>query len=227
MLPLDQDGGPTRVDVERETATRWRVRSHWQDGSFDLKRGTGEVILTERTWDKFAMSVENFLRVMLQAAAFARESFLLHAAPIIDGDRAVLLAGPSGAGKSTAAAYALPRPALSDDLALIDLSREEPRVITVPLYQADPPGQRLRGSFPIAALVRLRQAPEDEVVPMSAAARSPPRARSSLARDLGYDAERLVTLTAGLAAHVPAFEARVTKSARLWELLPPLLAAKR
>ncbi|RMF72941.1 MAG: hypothetical protein D6738_10060 [Acidobacteria bacterium] len=176
VVPLPgHPGAPTVLEIGRDPAGgAVRVRSHWLDGRFDRDAGAGELVLTDRRWDLFAASLENFLRVVVQHEALVRRrgrAALVHAAALLDEQgRAVLLAGRSGDGKSTATRLS-GRPALSDDVALVSLDGPAgtPEAIAVPFYMVGPPDARPRGRFPIASVVRLRKADAVSVTPISPA----------------------------------------------------------
>jgi len=220
FVPLPPEGEITRLLLEREGPRRFRIRSHWQEGWVDLEEGVGELLLGDRVWDRFSMSVENFLRVVAQLAAIEKGAFLLHAAGVLDGGRAVLFFGPSGAGKSTATAFSQPRRALSDDMVLVDTSGEAVTAHAVPFFMVYPPEERVRGTFPVAAALRLRQAPEDRLEPLPL-----PRAIATVAasvpfvHELGLSHEGLTRLVAAFCERVPVRDLHFRKSDRFWELI--------
>ncbi len=219
VLPLPQPGQPTAIEVTA-SGERIVVRSHWQDGWFSPARGEGELVFHDRAWDRFGASLENYLRVLTQERALTEPRFLLHAAAVIDDERAIVLLGPSGAGKSTAVAHAAPRPAISDDIVLVELADDEPCVVAAPFHLVRDPSERPVGRFPIAAVLRLRPAEEDRLEALS-----PARAGAALlaalpfAEDLALPAERRLELAAQLAARVPVFEHPFTLAGRTFELL--------
>ncbi len=219
VLPFPEEGGMTRLEIERE-ATRLRVRSHFVDAELDLATGEGELEITDRTWDRFSHSLENVLRVAAQARALEQQRLFVHAAAVLDGERAFLLAAPSGVGKSTAVGLSMPRRALTDDLALVDTQGASSELVAAPFHPAEPPEARRRGRWPVAAILRLRQADEDRVELLS-----PARAALSIgtlvpyAGDLGVDAAHVTQLVTRVVGSVPVFDAHFTRSPRFWELL--------
>jgi hypothetical protein len=210
----------TVIEVEAIETKRFLIRSHWQDGWVDLERGEGELTLTDRAWDRFTMSVENYLRVTLQLASIDRGAFLLHAAGVLDEGRVFLFFGPSGSGKSTATANSAPRRALSDDMVLIDVSRNPPVARAVPFHMVYSPEKRARGTFEIAAGLRLRQSPADRAARMT-----PARAVASVSasvpfvHELGLPHEGLTALIALLCRNVPIYDLELTNSPRFWDVL--------
>lgn len=220
VVPLDYPGAPTRIAIERTTGTRFTLRSHWQDGWFDLAAGVGELIFASRDWIRFRMSLENALRVIFQLALVERRQFLMHSAAVVDRQRAFLFFGHSGAGKSTATRYSLPRPALSDDMVLIDLRGERPFAEAVPFHGTMPREARHRGRYPVAAALRLRQAPEDRIETISAArAIATVGASVPFVHELGVAHDGLTALIAALCHTVPIADLHFTKSARFWTVL--------
>lgn len=219
VIPLPEEGGVTELEIER-AGTQLRVRSHFVDAEVDFGTGAGQIELTDRTWDRFAHSLENVLRVVAQARALDQRQLFVHAAAVLEEGRAVLLAAPSGVGKSTAVGLSLPRQVLTDDLALIDARGGTPELISAPFHPAEPPERRRRGRWPIAAILRLRQAPEDRLERLS-----PAKAAASLgalvpyAADLGVGADVLTPLLAKVVSRVPVFDAHFTRSPRFWDLL--------
>ncbi|UCF68788.1 MAG: hypothetical protein JSV80_05730 [Acidobacteriota bacterium] len=220
VVALPPPGGSTVIDVEPQGPARFTIRSHWQDGWVDLARGIGEVKLTERRYLPFRMSLENFLRVASQLLLVERQAFLMHSAGVLDNERCYLMFGPSGAGKSTATANSAPRPALSDDMVLVDVSGDVPLAHAVPFFGAYPPLQRQRGAWPIAAALRLRQHQSERLERLSPArAVATVSASVPFVHELGIPSERLTRLVARLCGAVPAYELYLTKSARFWELI--------
>jgi len=223
IVPLPPPDQMTVIDIVREPGRRFVIRSHWEDGWIDLERGEGEVTLTARAWDRFSMSIENFLRVAFQLQLIERQAFLLHTAAILHGGRAHLFFGPSGAGKSTATAFSAPRQGLSDDMVMIDVSGKGPVAWAVPFYMVYAPERRVRGAWPIAGGFRLRQAPDDRLERLSAA-RSIATVSASVpfVHELGVPHEGLTTLVARFVESVPVYDLYFTKSARFWDLIDAL-----
>lgn len=220
IVPLPPPGQATDILLHRQGGRRIGIRSHWQDGFIDLDRGEGELVLTERAWDRFAMSVENYLRVAMQLASIERGAFLFHAAAILDGGRCHLFFGHSGAGKSTATSFSMPRQALSDDMVLIETGDGAPVARAVPFHMVYPPELRVKGRWPIAGAFRLRQSPEDRLQRLS-----PARAVATVStsvpfvHELGLPHQGLTDLVTGLCARVPVYDLYFTKSARFWDLI--------
>lgn len=220
LVPLPPAGEPTVIEADRAGPRHFAIRSHWQDGWVDLERGEGELVLTDRAWDRFTMSVENYLRVTLQLASIDRGAFLLHAAGVLHDDRVFLFFGPSGAGKSTATANSAPRRALSDDMVLIDVARNPPVARAVPFHMVYSPDKRARGAFHIAAGLRLRQSPHDRAHRMTTA-RSVASVSASVpfVHELGLAHEGLTELIGRFCASVPVYDLELTDSPRFWEVL--------
>lgn len=220
IVPLPPEDQPTVIEVDRRGPKSFAIRSHWQDGWVDLGAGRAELVVNDRSWDRFAMSVENFLRVTLQLASIEKDAFLLHAAGVLDSDRAFLFFGPSGAGKSTATMFSAPRSALSDDMVLIDVAGEEPRARAVPFYMVYAPEKRARGTYSIAAGLRLRQAPEDRAARMTLArAVATVSASVPFVHELGLPHEGLTRLVTALCEQVPVYDLQFTRSGEFWEVL--------
>jgi hypothetical protein len=220
LVPLPPRDEATVIEAERTGTRRFSIRSHWQEGWVDLERGEGELTVTDRAWDRFTMSVENYLRVTLQLASIDRGAFLMHAAGVLDGERVFLFFGPSGAGKSTATANSAPRRALSDDMVLIDVSRDRPVARAVPFQMVYAPEKRARGAFEISAALRLRQSPEDRAVRMTAArAVASVSASVPFVHELGLPHEGLTELISRLCGSVPIYDLQLTNSPRFWDVL--------
>lgn len=223
VVPLPPPDEITVIDVQSTGRRAFRLRSHWQDGWFDLEAGRGELVLTDRLWDRFAMSVENFLRVALQLLAVENGSFLLHGAGILEDAHCHFFFGPSGAGKSTATAFSMPREALSDDMVLIDVSGEEPFACAVPFFMVYPAEKRLKGEFPIRGAFRLRQDSEDRLSRLGLArAVATVSASVPFVHELGIPHTGLTELVGRFASRVPVYDLHFTKSARFWDLIRAL-----
>jgi hypothetical protein len=225
-LPLPPPGESTVLEVEATGPRTFRLRSHWHEAHVDVAAGTGELTLTSRRLDRLEMSVENFLRVAAQLLLVERGAFLLHAAGVLDDARALLFFGPSGAGKSTAFAFSDPRPALSDDMVVVDVSGADGALAsTVPFFMKFPPERRERGAWPVAGAFRLRQAPEDRIERLS-----PARAVASLSasvpyvHELGLPDERLTSLVARACGAFPVSDLHFTRSGRFWSAIGAGLA---
>lgn len=223
FVPLPPPGGATEIEVEPRGPGRYAVRSHWQDGWVDLATGTGEVLLSDRVFTRFRMSLENYLRVAGQLLSIERGCFLMHTSGILATGRCLLFFGPSGAGKSTATAMSEPRRALSDDMVLIDVSGESPAAHAVPFYGLFPPSERTRGTFPLAGAFRLRQAAEDRLERLGLArAIATVSASIPFVHELGLSHEGLTALVARLCQRIPVYDLHFTRSPRFWDLIEAL-----
>lgn len=220
VVPVPPPGGTTELTVRAESAGRFRIQSHWQDGTIDVAARRGDVTLTDRGHFRFRMSLENYLRVASQLVAIEQDAFLMHSAGVVHDGKVCLFFGQSGAGKSTTTQLSAPRPALSDDMVLLDVSHQRATAHAVPFYGAFPPHERLRGEFPVVGAFRLRQAPEDRLVRLS-----PARAVAALSgsipfvHEFGVPHEGLTALAARFCALVPIYELYFTKSPRFWDLI--------
>lgn len=218
VLPLPPPGGSTALEVEPLGDDRFRICSHWQDGSVDLRSSSAEIVLTDRGYIPFRMSLENFLRIAGQLALLPRNAFLMHAAGVVDGARAFLMFGPSGAGKSTATMFSAPRAALSDDMVLVELAGAGARAHAVPFFGAFPPRDRLRGTWPIAAALRLRQADADRVERLSPArAVATVSASIPFVHELGVRHDGLTALVARFCGEVPVADLHFRRGAAFWD----------
>ncbi|MBP7149861.1 MAG: hypothetical protein KBD01_20225 [Acidobacteria bacterium] len=220
FIPVAGKDATIEILTERTGPERYHVRSHFQDGWLDLASGTAELVVTAREWDRFSMSVENFLRIASQLLLVSRGKFLMHTAAIVDVGRVHLFFGPSGAGKSTASAFSLPRHALSDDMVIIDTAGERAVAESVPFYMVFPPDKRLAGRWPIAGAFRLRQSPDDRLERLGAArAVATVSASIPFVHELGLPHEGLTRLVGRLCEKVPVFDLHFTRSGRFWDII--------
>lgn len=115
--------------------------------------------------------LDNVLRVASAHAILARGGVLMHSAGVDFGDGVYVLYGHSGAGKSTAARRAQSAGAtvLSDDLNAILPANGAWQVHRVPFSGALAQEARIEPPRPLRALLRLRQAPQPTLRPMSVA----------------------------------------------------------
>lgn len=106
---------PPGIAVHEPRLLRLRGRS--LRGAADSERGTAVCALSAAWLGDPARLAEEVLDTLLLFLLTSRDRVPLHAAAILDGDTALLLAGPSGAGKSTLALQAARAglPVLSDD----------------------------------------------------------------------------------------------------------------
>jgi hypothetical protein len=220
VVDLPPSGGSTRLELTRRSPGVFDIRSHWQSGYVDVRAGRGELILTNRTYLAFRMSLENYLRVASQLMLVERDAFLLHGAGILDQGRCYALFGPSGSGKSTATALSEPRRALSDDIVLIDARESAPLAHSVPFFGAYPPGERVRGSWPLAAMARLRQSEDVRARPLSLArAVATVSASVPFIHELGLRHDGLTRTVAKVCQAIPVLELDFRKDDSFWRCL--------
>ncbi|MFQ5670292.1 MAG: hypothetical protein ACE5HD_07205 [Acidobacteriota bacterium] len=220
VIPLPGPGGTPVVDLSAQGAGRYRIRSHWQDGQVNVAAGRGEILLTHRGEAELRMSLENYLRVATQILLTGRGAFLIHSAGLLEDGRCFLFFGHSGAGKSTVTELSAPRPALSDDMVLVDTTPEPVRAHAVPFFGVFPAARRVRGAFPVAGAFRLRQDRVDRLVSLS-----PARGMATLAasvpflHDLGLPPDRILEHLSVFCRQIPVHDLHFTRSGRFWELI--------
>lgn len=222
-IPIERPGELPVLEFTPLPTGVMQLRSHWQRGWIDAARGQAEVTFTSRQALRVRVSLENFLRIACQAVLVRREAFLLHSAGIIDQDSCLLFFGPHESGKSSLAELASPRPVLSDDLVMIDLSGPRPSAVAVPFFGAYEPTLRVRGSYPVSLVCRMARDPGGGLrklasVPAIAAL----HANMPFANDLGLDPGALSQLAARLVQSAKTYEWCEPDYARLWPAIDRL-----
>jgi hypothetical protein len=166
---LERGPSGERYRIEAFYDTAHRVVASYRfclgrDGASDAWR----VGLTDDPGEKRGRVVENAVRFLAAEWVAERGGFALHSAGVLRDGRAWIFAGPSRSGKTTAVALAAPAQSLGDDFGIVLPVGELWCTFALPFDSAetvtvDPP----RGSFPIAAVWRLRHAEATRVVPAS------------------------------------------------------------
>lgn len=223
VAPPAFPGEEVRIEIEREGEHRFRLRLLRLEAEFDLAAGRGDILFTDLRYVPFRTSLENLLRIAFAQLLLRRRAFLFHSAGIVHEGKVLLFFGPSGSGKSTVTSFSRSREALSDDMVALDLSGPEPMAGRVPFFGLYPPEKRARGSFPIAAIFRLRKAPPegpDRIVPL------PPSVAAAhllgslpFVNDLGVVSPETLDLTAEVARRVPVAELWFRKRGDFWGMV--------
>jgi len=211
---LDLDPAPLSLRV---AGLRLMARLDWAPG---LAAG---LWTPEATGEEWAGGVcENLLRILAAYRLLAAGGVLLHSAALSDGKSAWLLLGPSGAGKTTASRLCLAAGAdvLSDDLNAVLPGPPSPVVARLPFTGDLGERQGGPGSYPLQAVLRLRQGPAESLAPLSPA--SALAALTAAAPYVNRDPWRREPLLAALerlARAVPAWELTFSPGADLWSIL--------
>jgi hypothetical protein len=148
---LDFDGDSVRFSTP--TYTGW----------IDAAGGRAELTLSSA----YALEdVEYFVRVIYALLAFRAGGLLFHAAGIVRDGRGYLFCGASGSGKTTVARLSPADQVLNDDLVILLPEHEHWIVHATPFW--NPSQVRPDGNLhaPVAALLRLVQAPTVALEPM-------------------------------------------------------------
>jgi hypothetical protein len=170
-------------------------------------------------------ALENYLRWVIADLALEHDGFVIHSAGLVRGGRAHLFFGHSGAGKSTATALSVESAgavALSDDLVLV-LKRFDGYVaVATPFWGSLPQQVKERGTYPLAGLYSLRQAPEvamNLIAPGLAAGMV--LSCCPFVSDAARRMERLLPLVEHLCREVPVYELFFKKDPSFWEVVTP------
>lgn len=160
-----------------------------------------------------------------------RGGLIVHSAGLVSDGRAIIAAGVSGAGKSTLSRLWAERHGsgslLSDDRMIVRLAGAEGEADGPATAHGTPwPGElgaARSAGFPLAALVLLRQAPENALVPLS-----PREALERLLPNASvpwFDSElmpRSLEVAERVTARTPAYELRFTPEKQAIDLLQTL-----
>ncbi len=214
---LDLDPAPGSLSV---AGLRLMARLDWTPG---LAAG---LWTPEAAGEEWAGVCENLLRILAAYRLLAAGGVLLHSAAVSDGEWAWLLLGPAGAGKTTASRLCLAAGAdvLSDDLNAVLPAPDGPVVARLP-FTGDlggDLGERQGGpaSYPLRAVLRLRQGPAEALAPLSpASALAALTAAAPYVNRDPWRREPLLAVLERLARVVPAWELTFTPGAGLWSIL--------
>ncbi len=222
-IPLPPPGEMPVFEFGRGEGEVRTIRSHWSRGWIDAARGEAELTFTSRRYLPLRVSLENFLRIASQLVQTRHEAFLLHAAGIVEGGRCFLFFGPHEAGKSTIAEQSQPRPALSDDLVIVDGANTQVVSFPVPFWGVFSPASRARGEFAVAAAFRLREGRELKLSPLPAAlAIATLHANMPFVNDLQLDAQAMTEMLHRFVRRVPVFDLHGVDSPGVWQVLEQL-----
>jgi len=234
-LPSPSEGGPLTYQLLTEFREgRLHLRSYCFEGALDLPGRNAEIRLcagrrgaagSAEPMEPPPRSVENFLRVALSWKAVDRGGLLLHASGVVRAGRAYLFFGPSGAGKTTIARLSPEELLLNDDCILILPEADGFTASGVPFKGAEDAGARDAGSFPIAGLFRLVQAP----VP-ACSRLAPARGASEILSSIPFVTERpegferVFTTVEQLVRRAPVYRLEFRRDPDFWPVIERELA---
>jgi hypothetical protein len=170
-------------------------------------------------------ALENYLRWVIADLALEREGFVVHSAGLVRAGLAYLFFGHSGAGKSTATALSVESAgalALSDDLVLILKQPDGYAAVATPFWGSLPQQAKVRGTYPLAGLYSLRQAPEVALNPIA-----PGLATGMLlsccpfVSDAARRMQHLLPMVENICRRVPVYELSFRKDPSFWEVVTP------
>jgi hypothetical protein len=169
--------------------------------------------------------LENYLRWVIADLALERDGFVIHSAGLVRDGRAHLFFGHSGAGKSTATALSVDSVgavALSDDLVLLLKRLDGYVAVATPFWGSLPQQVKERGTYPLAGLYSLRQAPRVAMNPIAPGlATGMILSCCPFVSDAARRMERLLPLVEHLCRKVPVYELFFKKDASFWEVVTP------
>ncbi|MBI3030221.1 MAG: hypothetical protein HYY64_11980 [Candidatus Rokubacteria bacterium] len=177
-------------------------------GEFDERSGQGRIA---QPLDPSPF--ETFLTAIYAGRLLRAGGFFLHAAALVDGDRAHVFFGPSESGKTTVAEL-VREGVISDEIVAIRREGDQYRVSGVPWR-----GRRL--TAPLAGLFRLRKARETSFTPLA-----PVKAVRQLLPSVFFsradaaEIARFLEVGGELVTRVPCYEMRFAPDRSFWHALP-------
>jgi hypothetical protein len=165
-------------------------------------------------------ALDSLLRIQLSWMLLSRSGFLLHAATIIRNGKAYVFTGRSGAGKSTVASLSPAGSVLTDEISLLRRDGGVWRAYGTP-FLGEFRAAGSNSSAPIAAILRLLQAPENRVMPL----RPMEVLRTILPNVLFFSTEpdanrRLLEILSQAATEISGHNLAFRKDRTFWEVVP-------
>lgn len=161
--------------------------------------------------------LDYFVRTAFALRAFDQGALLFHAAGIVHRGAAYALFGHSGSGKTTAARLSQGRPVLNDDLILLRPTGGRWEAWATPFGRQRMPEVRCA---PLRAMLRLVQAPEERLEPMSrGAALGELVANSPVVNVDPARSQALLTRCETIMEATTISRLRFRKSAAFWEVI--------
>jgi len=158
-----------------------------------------------------------FVRAACALTALQEGALLFHATAVVHREEAYAFFGLSGSGKTTVARLSRPRPVLNDDLVLLYQQEGRWRVHATPFGLRRHPEVM---SAPLRAFLRLRQALEDRLAPLSSTlARVELLANSPVVNADPLRLPQLMALWDRILTEVPAYALYFRKSPDFWEVM--------
>lgn len=165
--PKEPEYNPVLLTLDGD---RIRFLGYRLAGWFEIRGGSGEILLARGNYEPADRAIENFIRVAFAWLAASRGGSLVHAASLVLGSRGYLFYGESGAGKSTLAACNNRGIVLSDDLSLVlPDTNGHLELVGSPFRGTYDKGDPVQGRFPLVAGFRLRQGAKARVEKVSRA----------------------------------------------------------
>jgi hypothetical protein len=159
-----------------------------------------------------------FVRTVFALQAFDADALLFHAAGIVHRGAAYALFGRSGSGKTTASRLSSEKPVLSDDLVLLQRTESGWEAWATPFGRRR--GSQQVRSAPLRALLRLVQAPEEQLAPMPrGAALGELAANSPVVNADPVRSAALLLFWEKVLSSVPVYFLHFRKSDTFWEVI--------
>ena len=221
----DLDLIDTRYALDRDrTAHSLSLVNHHLMARLDWQPGLRAALWTPDTaalLDEHAF--DNFFRMLVAHRLLDCGGVLLHSAAVVVRQRAFVFSGHSGAGKTTVSRLALAagHEVLSDDINAISVNADGVWVERLPyagdLGRTAPPAS---GRYPLAGLLRLRQARHNAIVPISLAeAYAALLANAPFVNTDHHSDTRLAANLEEILARIPARILDFRRDGGFWDLL--------
>jgi hypothetical protein len=144
---------------------------------------------------------------------------LVHSSCAVENGVAHLFAGQSGAGKSTVARLSKPRNLLSDEAAILKISKDSITIFDSP-FRSELKPLKLQNAYPLKSIQLLNQALQNERISLNKA-----DALIKLIDKIFYwpycsgETGRIIKLLKLLVKQVPIYELHFQKNNTFWELI--------